>query len=187
MNRDVLTRQGGVAALLLPALKGRASVAFVTGDALRGARLRLARRGYRTEDVDRLLGMAAGTVDHLLAALAEARQANGPARQVGPVDGSYDGEVRRALALAELAAQQVATEAREQAARALSAARERAAAEAEEERAQVRAGLDAALAELAAARQEADRLRDWAGPRRARLLAALAEATAVLEGTGDEP
>ena len=161
---------------------------FVSGDALRGARLRLARRGYRTEDVDRLLGMAAGTVDDLLAALAEARQATGPARQAGAVDGFYDGEVvRRALALAERAAQQVATEAREQAERALSAARERAAAEAEEERAQVRAGLDAALAELAAARQEADRLRDWAGPRRARLLAALAEATAVLEGTGDEP
>ena len=29
MNRDVLTRQGGMATLLLPALKGRVSVAFV--------------------------------------------------------------------------------------------------------------------------------------------------------------
>ena len=56
---------------------------FVTGDTLRGTRLRLARRGYSIEDVDRLLAMAAATVDHLLAALAEARQANSSAQQPG--------------------------------------------------------------------------------------------------------
>ena len=164
--------------MLFPPPHGGMDSDFVTGDALRGARLRLARRGYSIEDVDRLLAMAARTVDHLLAALAEARQANQP----GSDDGLYDGEtVARALVLAERAAQQVVTGAQDQAERLVATARERAALEAEAERERTRAELDVALAELAEARQEADRLRDWAGPRKARLLAALAEAAAVLE------
>ena len=172
----------GTALMLAPPPHGGMDSDFVTGDALRGARLRLARRGYSIEDVDRLLAMAAATVDHLLAALAEARQANSSAQQPGSDDGLYDGEtVARALVLAEQAAHQVVAGAQDQAERLLVTARERAALEAEAERERTRAELDVALAELAEARQEADRLRDWAGPRKARLLAALAEAAAVLE------
>lgn len=160
------------------------SLPSVTGDSLRTAHLRLARRGYNTEDVDRLLEMAASTVDHLAEALAEERRAR---QVVASTDAREDTEtVRKVLALAELAAQRVAAGAQDQAEHLLAAARERAAMEAEAERERARAELDAALAELAEARQEADRVRAWAGPRKAQLLAALAEATAALERAGGD-
>ena len=163
----------------------------LTAELFRGVSFRERRRGYDTEDVDVFLEQAAVAAED---AQDRLRRAESLVERSTDVPG--DDIIQSVLVVAQRVADQVVRDAREEAERLLTESREQAqatVAEADEKGrhasesmvAEARSSLAQAEDALRQARAEADAIKAWVAEDRDRLLAALREASSLLEEAGD--
>jgi DivIVA domain-containing protein len=153
------------------------------------------RGGYHPEDVDEFLEQAAVAAEELQQRLQRAEARAQRAEQALEDSSANDETLKRVLFMAQRTADQAVREAREEAERLVAEARvqgQAIVAEAEERgrRAfdtkvvEARSNLERAEEALRSAQREAEVLRGWVDVNRGQLLAALREATAVIEQAG---
>ena len=153
------------------------------------------RGGYHPEDVDEFLEQAAVAAEELQQRLQRAEARAQRAEQAVEDSSANDETLKRVLFMAQRTADQAVREAREEAERLVAEARAQGqaiVAEAEERgrRAfdtkvvEARSNLERAEEALRTAQREAEVLRGWVDVNRGHLLAALREATTVIEQAG---
>jgi DivIVA domain-containing protein len=165
----------------------------VTAKVLQDVEFREGKKGYLPEDVDDFLEQVAKGVDALHERIRQLSDRLQRAEQAASEVGSSEETLRKTLILAQRTADLAVQEARDQAARILAGAEQQAQAMLADAEEQGRRAYEDALAEgrsqlanLEAARQAAqgdvDSLSRWFEEHRGRVLAALGEARAHVEG-----